>query len=547
MADGPVTVGAARPPRRARACSSSSCRRRCHRPRSTSRSSGSGSSASPSSRWTARGRCRRSSRRRLGRVLAPVAAGAVRRLDAGLGRPGGCRRWRRPCPGDRKPACVRVLAALPPARCRTCRVWWAATDAPEEYEDALLDAFAAGVPEAERAKASRAAASHAVGRPPHAVRASASRRGSPTRSCRRSRRPSPCPSPGSSTCRPPRRDGARDEAKRGRRPAPGRGTGRIASAAAYAAQGSPRKVHGAGLPLARGPRPAGGGARRARRPAAGRDQAHRDRAGARRPQGERRVPRRARGAGVPGGADQVARGEAQDRGRRRADGARRVRGLGARVRVEVDGEETTMQVVASAEANSREGRISTVVAGRARRSWAARSGDVVTIVTPGGNIATRCSRSPDAGTCENRRPVGRRSGFRRRRGGDRGRGVRRPSWLLLALLIRAARRSPPRRGGASSCWRRTMLEVHRRAVHLVVSFPRSRWLGSGEEIIRPCGARGDGRRWPIGCDGRRVGGATSDDAPRAQPLGGSASLCSTAHSAACVRDARPSLPRMFDT
>ena len=37
-------------------------------------------------------------------------------------------------------------------------------------------------------------------------------------------------------------DGARDEAKRGRRPAPGRGTGRIASAAAYAAQGSPRKV-----------------------------------------------------------------------------------------------------------------------------------------------------------------------------------------------------------------------------------------------------------------------------------------------------------------
>lgn len=27
----------------------------------------------------------------------------------------------------------------------TCRVWWAETDAPEEYEDALLDAFAAGV------------------------------------------------------------------------------------------------------------------------------------------------------------------------------------------------------------------------------------------------------------------------------------------------------------------------------------------------------------------------------------------------------------------
>ena len=32
---------------------------------------------------------------------------------------------------------LRQLAGL--------RVWWAATDAPEEYEDALLDAFAAGV------------------------------------------------------------------------------------------------------------------------------------------------------------------------------------------------------------------------------------------------------------------------------------------------------------------------------------------------------------------------------------------------------------------
>ena len=42
---------------------------------------------------------------------------------------------------------------------------------------------------------------------------------------------------------PAEADGARDEAKRGRRPAPGRGTGRIASAAAFAAQGSPRKAH----------------------------------------------------------------------------------------------------------------------------------------------------------------------------------------------------------------------------------------------------------------------------------------------------------------
>lgn len=34
----------------------------------------------------------------------------------------------------------------------TSRVWWAATDAPEEHEDALLDAFAAGVSEASRAQ-----------------------------------------------------------------------------------------------------------------------------------------------------------------------------------------------------------------------------------------------------------------------------------------------------------------------------------------------------------------------------------------------------------
>lgn len=47
--------------------------------------------------------------------------------------------------GDRRPHSgghwLHVLGALP-----TTRIWWAQTDAVEEYEDALLSAFAAGVP-----------------------------------------------------------------------------------------------------------------------------------------------------------------------------------------------------------------------------------------------------------------------------------------------------------------------------------------------------------------------------------------------------------------
>src|SRR4029078_4135407 len=54
--------------------------------------------------------------------------------------------------------------------------------------------------------------------------------------------PPPPPAPTHiSTLPEPEADAARDEAKRGRRPAPGRGVGKIASAAAYAAQGSPRR------------------------------------------------------------------------------------------------------------------------------------------------------------------------------------------------------------------------------------------------------------------------------------------------------------------
>jgi transcription elongation factor GreA len=52
--------------------------------------------------------------------------------------------------GERRPhpagSWSKALTVLP-----TCRWWWCATDAAEEYEDALIEAFAAAVPPAERA------------------------------------------------------------------------------------------------------------------------------------------------------------------------------------------------------------------------------------------------------------------------------------------------------------------------------------------------------------------------------------------------------------
>jgi transcription elongation factor GreA len=59
--------------------------------------------------------------------------------------------------------------------------------------------------------------------------------------------------------------------------------------------------------------------------------------------------------------------------------------LGSHVRVEVDGDESVLQVVGSAEANSREGRISSVSPVGAAL-MGRRVGDAVTIVTPGGEI-----------------------------------------------------------------------------------------------------------------------------------------------------------------
>jgi transcription elongation factor GreA len=59
--------------------------------------------------------------------------------------------------------------------------------------------------------------------------------------------------------------------------------------------------------------------------------------------------------------------------------------LGSRVRVEVDGEETTLAVVSSAEADSRAGRISSASPVGAAL-MGRQVGDAVTIITPGGAI-----------------------------------------------------------------------------------------------------------------------------------------------------------------
>jgi transcription elongation factor GreA len=284
-------------------------------------------------------------------------------------------------PGDRRPASsgfwlhfLRNPADL--------RVWWATTDAPEEYEDALLDAFAAGVPPPDRA-----------GLPdppvvlPWAVLRSPSGARKPTgltsQLLPESRAPEPPPVTTIVDLPPAEADGARDEARRARRPAPGRGTGRVASAAAYAAQGSPRM---APEPIYLSPE--------------GLERLQVELAGllAERPGVIRRIATAREHGDLKENAEYHAAREEQGflEGRIKALEAKlkiavvsapTERGahveLGARVRVEVDGEETTVQVVSSAEASAGEGRISSVSPVGAAL-MGRRVGDVVTIRTPGG-------------------------------------------------------------------------------------------------------------------------------------------------------------------
>ena len=286
-------------------------------------------------------------------------------------------------PGNRKPAAsgfwlhfLRSSAEL--------RVWWASTDAPEEYEDALVDAFAGGVAAADRAALPDPSVvlPWATLRSPSGVH-KATGITNPLLPEVRAAEPQPITRivdlPAAEA------DGARDEARRGRRPAPGRGTGRVAAAAAYAAQGSPRR---APEPIYLSPE------------GLERIEAELAELVAQRPEVIKRIATAREHGDLKENAEYHAAREEQGflEGRIKSIEAKlkiavvvaptergaRVE-LGARIRVEVDGEEWRIQVVSSAEASSREGRISS--ASPVGAALMGRSvGDVVTIRTPGGEI-----------------------------------------------------------------------------------------------------------------------------------------------------------------
>ena len=289
----------------------------------------------------------------------------------------------RTVPGDRRPAASGLWLHFL-RNVTDLRVWWAATDAPEEYEDALLDVFAAGVPDADR----RALPDPSVLLPWAVLRSpSGARKATGIANPLLPEVKAPEPPPVTRIVDLPQAeaDGARDEAKRPRRPAPGRGAGRVASAAAYAAQGSPRQ---APAPVYLSPE---GHARLEAELAA---------LVAERPAVIKRIATAREHGDLKENAEYHAAREEQGflEGRIRSLEARlkhavvvapTERGaqveLGSRVRVEVDGDESVIQVVGSAEASVREGRISSVSPVGAAL-MGRRVGDAVTILTPGGEI-----------------------------------------------------------------------------------------------------------------------------------------------------------------
>lgn len=289
----------------------------------------------------------------------------------------------RTVPGDRRPTWtgfwLHFLADLPRAL-----VWWAGTDAPEEAEELLLDAFAAGVPDEERAGLPdpEVVLPWAVLRSPSGVRRAT---GFANPLLPEAREPEPPPVTRIVELPPAEADGARDEAKRPRRPSGGRGAGRIAAAAGYAAQGSPRTV---AEPVYLSPE----GLERL--------EAELAELIGRRPEVVKRIATAREHGDLKENAEYHAAREEQGflearirllESRRKAavvvapDERGAIVGIGTRVRVELDGEERTLTIVGSTEADAGAGRISNVspvgaaLVGR-------RVGDAVTIRTPGGDV-----------------------------------------------------------------------------------------------------------------------------------------------------------------
>ncbi len=296
-------------------------------------------------------------------------------------------------PGDAKPAASGLWLHFL-RNPGDLRVWWAGTDALEEYEDALLEAFAAGISDADRAAVVKSAAGVAASLLPWAVLRSPSgirkETGITNPLLPEVKAPEPKPVKRIVKFPPGDADGARDEAKRARRPAPGRGAGRVASAAAYAAQGSPRKPPPEPVLVS----------------AEGLERLQAELAGllAERPGVIKRIATAREHGDLKENAEYHAAREEQGflEGRIKALEAKlkvaqvvaptergaRVE-IGSRVKLDEDGEETVeLQVVGSAEANSREGRISSISPVGAAL-MGRRVGDEVTIVTPGGQIHYR--------------------------------------------------------------------------------------------------------------------------------------------------------------
>lgn len=306
-------------------------------------------------------------------LVGSAATSATRRLAA----------IAKTVPGDRKPAWtgfwLHLLRSTADLRC-----WWAVTDAPEEYEEGLADAFAGWVGAEERARLWDASAvlPWAALRTPAGTR---KRTGLANQLLPEPAAPAPRPVTRIVELPAAEADGARDEARRGRRPAPGRGAGRIASAAAYAAQGSPRKaVEEVRLSPEGHARLTGElAALVAERPAVVR------RIATAREHGDLKENAEYHAAREEQGLLEARIRVLEAKLKHAVVVAPEERGavveLGSRVRVETDGEEQVVTLVSAAEARAAEGRISSVSPVGAAL-MGRRVGDAVTIRTPGGEV-----------------------------------------------------------------------------------------------------------------------------------------------------------------